>query len=177
MRQAITCGILAALAAVSVHAGPASAASAERAQVVVTGSAGSSVFGLLNVTATPDGVRISGTLRGISPNTRHGFHIHEIGDCSADRAMSAGGHFNPGKRQHGDPARIPHHAGDLPNIDADASGTAVIDMIVKGVTLDDSAGGVLNRAIVVNAKADDYTSQPAGAAGPRIACGVISAGK
>ena len=177
MRQLITVGISAALACASLHVEHAMAAPAQKVQVAVTGTSGSGVFGLLDVASRADGVHITGTLRGLSPSTRHGIHIHEKGDCSGKGALSAGGHFNPTGREHGDPAKAPHHAGDLPNIDADANGVAVVDVTVKGVALDDSANGLLNRAIVVHAKTDDYQSQPAGASGARIACGVIAAAK
>ena len=72
-------------------------------------------------------VHVKGQVSGLKPNSEHGFHIHEKGDCSAPDGASAGGHFNPGKQDHGNVATDPHHGGDMPNIKADAQGNATID--------------------------------------------------
>ncbi|MEO6077114.1 MAG: superoxide dismutase family protein, partial [Dokdonella sp.] len=74
------------------------------------------VSGDLNLTAEPGGVHISGTINGLTPGTQHGFHIHETGDCSAADFKSAGGHFNPGNKDHGNPTSDMHHAGDMMNL-------------------------------------------------------------
>lgn len=169
---AAACGLAVSIATLAAHA-----ASADRVQVVLTAKTGSSVFGILDVAAVAEGVSITGTVRGFSPQTRHGMAVYEKGDCSAPDASSAGEHLNPAGVEHGDPARAPHHVGDLPNIDADANGVAVVNLVVKGVRLDDSATGLLNRALIVRARADDFRTQPSGGAGPRVACGVIGAGK
>lgn len=133
------------------------------------------VSGDLTLTARAGGVDISGTISGLTPGTQHGFHIHETGDCSAPDFKSAGGHFNPGNKEHGNPSSDMHHAGDMMNLAVNDDGTASMDVTVPGVTLGDgSADDAMNRAIIIHAKADDYTSQPAGDAGDRIACGVIS---
>ncbi len=133
------------------------------------------VSGDLTLTAEAGGVHISGTVNGLTPGTQHGFHIHETGDCSAPDFKSAGGHFNPGNKEHGNPTSQMHHAGDMMNLAVSDSGSATIDVTVPGVTLGDGgADDVMNRAIVVHAGPDDYTSQPAGDSGSRIACGVIA---
>ena len=120
------------------------------------------------------GVRVTGTISGLAPNSEHGFHIHEKGDCSAPDASSAGGHFNPTSQQHGNPGSQMHHAGDIPNLTADAQGTARVNAEVSGVTVSGSGeNDILGQAVVMHAKADDYKSQPAGNSGGRIACGVI----
>jgi Cu-Zn family superoxide dismutase len=113
-------------------------------------------------------------VRGLAPGSEHGFHIHDKGDCSAADASSAGGHFNPGAAQHGAGSGV-HHAGDIPNIKADARGVAHVDAKVAGVTLAAGATSVAGRSLVVHRDADDYTTQPAGNSGPRVACGVIAA--
>lgn len=119
-------------------------------------------------------IEIVGTVTGLEPNSEHGFHIHEKGDCSAPDASSAGGHFNPTSQQHGNPDSPPHHAGDAHNLHADAQGNAQVDETVTGVTLSDGGpNDILGKAVVVHAKADDYKSQPSGNSGGRIACGVI----
>jgi len=121
-----------------------------------------------------DGVRITGTVTGLEPNSEHGFHVHEKGDCSAPDASSAGGHFNPTSQPHGNPDSPPHHAGDMHNITADAQGNAQVNVQLNGVTISTSGpNDILGKSVVVHAKADDYKSQPAGNSGGRIACGVI----
>ena len=117
-------------------------------------------------------VRIRGSVSGLKPNQEHGFHIHEKGDCSSGDGMSTGGHLNPDGRPHG-PQSGAHHAGDLPALKADSAGVATIDSRVAGL-----AGGpteFAGKALIVHAGADDYTTQPTGNSGARIACGVIAA--
>jgi len=121
-----------------------------------------------------DKVRVVAKLSGLSPGP-HGFHIHEKGDCSAADASSAGGHFNPAGAPHGRMDVGAHHAGDIDNITADAQGVAHVNIHIPGLTLGSGAANdVAGRAIVVHADPDDYASQPAGNAGKRIACGVIT---
>ncbi|MEN9317340.1 MAG: hypothetical protein RIS35_3733 [Pseudomonadota bacterium] len=113
-------------------------------------------------------------ISGLKPNAEHGFHVHEKGDCSSADGMSAGGHFNPGGKPHGHFGGSDRHAGDLPNLRADASGVAEMRVPVSGLTVGGGATDVVGRSIVVHAGPDDYTSQPAGNSGARIACGVIA---
>jgi hypothetical protein len=76
--------------------------------------------GWLPSCAPVEATRISANLSGFKPNTSHGMHIHEKGDCSARDAASAGEHFNPTSSQHGSPSAAPHHGGDLGNVTADS---------------------------------------------------------
>ena len=174
MKNIVFAGFLIALAGAAATTDDALAASMTSAHATLKATEGNNASGMLDLIQTADGVSITGTISGLTPNSHHGFHIHENGDCSSPDAKSAGGHFAPAHHQHGNPANPPHHAGDMPNIDADAKGVAKVELTVKGVTLDKGPQSVLDRAIVVHEKADDYTSQPAGDSGPRIACGVIS---
>ena len=122
----------------------------------------------------PNYARILSHIGGLQPGSSHGFHIHEKGDCSAADGSSAGGHFNPAAQPHGRAGHGAHHAGDADNLVADANGVARVDAHVDGVTLGGGAANdIAGRAIVVHAAADDYSSQPAGNAGARVACGVI----
>ena len=122
-----------------------------------------------------DGVHITGEVGGLKPGDSRGFHIHEKGDCSAADATSAGGHFNPGAQPHGRAGQGAHHAGDADNLVADGKGVAKVNVHQSGVTLGGGAANdIAGRAVIVHAKADDYTSQPTGDAGGRIACGVIT---
>lgn len=113
-------------------------------------------------------------IQGLEPNSVHAIHIHEKGDCSSPDASSAGGHFDPEHDSHGAPDAKEHHAGDLGNITADIDGNADIVITGRNLSLDSSSKySIINRAIVLHEKKDDFISQPSGAAGRRIACAVI----
>ena len=120
-------------------------------------------------------VRVVVFVQGLKPGQEHGLHIHEKGDCSAPDATSAGGHFNPQGKPHGQPGSAEHHAGDLPALKADKSGRAHIYADVDTITLKAGPNSIIGRAIVVHADPDDYKTQPTGNSGARIACGVIGA--
>lgn len=140
----------------------------------VVAKSGSNVAGELRFTQEADGVNLDVTLKGLSPNSTHGFHIHETGDCSAKDATSAGGHYNPGKHKHGAPDMKMQHLGDLGNIKADKNGMVRKTIMIPAASIEKSKKfSIFNRAVVVHAKADDMSSQPSGDAGKRIACAVI----
>ncbi|MEO8306573.1 MAG: superoxide dismutase family protein [Pseudomonadota bacterium] len=144
------------------------------ATVKLAGASGSSVAGELQLTATDGGVAIAGEITGLTPGTQHGFHVHETGDCSAPDAKSAGGHFNPAHVAHGGPTSDVRHLGDIPNIQSDSAGHVTVSATIPGATLrDGAADDLVGKAMIVHAKPDDYTTQPSGDAGDRIACGVI----
>lgn len=120
-----------------------------------------------------DRVRVEARITGLSPSREHGFHIHEVGDCSAPDASSAKSHFNPYGKPHGiGPER---HAGDLPALKADAQGRAHLVVDLDIITLRDGPAGIIGRSVVVHARPDDYRTQPTGNTGARLACGVIRA--
>jgi Cu-Zn family superoxide dismutase len=130
------------------------------------------------VTFTPleHGLRVAGEVTGLPPNTEHGFHIHEKGDCG-DNGNASGGHFNPAGGVHGKFAAPGSHAGELPSLVADASGVARFRVDVHSISLTDgAANNVIGRALVVHRDRDDFTTQPAGNSGPRLACAVIAKG-
>jgi superoxide dismutase, Cu-Zn family len=136
---------------------------------------GNNVSGIITFTSTPDGVMVKGDIHGLTPG-KHGFHIHECGDCSAADASSAGGHFNPSNMQHGAPMDMNRHEGDMGNIEADASGNAHIEYTDKMMSLN-GPNSIIGRGIIVHRDADDLKTQPTGNAGPRVACGVIGIAK
>ncbi|HET8866443.1 MAG TPA: superoxide dismutase family protein [Gracilimonas sp.] len=128
----------------------------------------SDVSGSVTFTESEEGVTIQGDFEGLEPGN-HGFHIHEYGDCRANDGTSAGGHFSPAGNDHGAPTDTVRHMGDLGNIEANENGSANIDYTDDTVTLEQ----ILGRGIIIHAGEDDLQSQPSGAAGNRIACGVI----
>jgi superoxide dismutase, Cu-Zn family len=146
------------------------------AKATLTSAASSAVKGELTLANEGTSVSIRGEITGLTPGREHGFHLHEVGQCTLPDFASAGAHFNPTKDPHGGPTSTARHLGDIPNAKADANGRAVIDVSVKGVTLVDKDGSpneILGKALVVHAMPDDYKTQPSGNSGDRIACGVI----
>jgi Cu-Zn family superoxide dismutase len=120
-------------------------------------------------------VRVVVRATGLSPGP-HGIHIHSIGACDPPAFTSAGGHFNPLGRKHGLAATGGPHAGDLPDLQADASGQARYDTTTGRVTISDGPASVFDAdgsAIVIHEKPDDQRTDPAGDSGSRIACGVL----
>ncbi|KMQ51883.1 Superoxide dismutase [Chitinispirillum alkaliphilum] len=120
------------------------------------------------------GTHILGDIGGLEPNRTYAIHIHEFGNC--DTPDDPGGHFDPGESgRHGLPGLSPGyaHAGDLPNIIAGPAGIARVDYISNSLGLRDSPFSVIGRSIVLHEFPDDFTTQPDGGAGERIACGVI----
>ncbi|TSE26449.1 Superoxide dismutase-like protein YojM [Tepidimonas sediminis] len=134
---------------------------------------GSTTQGVVQFQQRGDVVVVSGEVRGLKPNAEHGFHVHERGDCSSGDGMSAGGHYNPHGHPHGRHGHGMHHAGDLPNLKADAQGVATFRFEVRTISVGAGPADVVGRALIVHRDPDDYRSQPAGNAGPRLACAVI----
>ena len=119
-----------------------------------------------------DGVRIVAHIVGAPPGT-HGLHIHELGDCSSDDFKSAGGHFNPTAAAHGAPEDAERHAGDLGNIEIGEDGSGHLELMSDMLSVGGGENSVIGRGVILHAKADDLVSQPTGAAGARLACGVV----
>jgi len=149
-----------------------SAAASSKGISVLHPTAGNKVSGTVTFTAAADGVKIHAEIAGLTPG-KHGFHIHEFGDCSAADASSAGAHFNPTNQPHAGPDTAARHEGDMGNIEADASGNAKLDYVDHQISLTDDAKSAIGRSVVVHAKPDDLKTQPSGDSGARIACGVI----
>lgn len=132
--------------------------------------------GRAQLTDTPHGVLVKVTLDK-APAGEHAFHIHTTGKCEAPTFETAGGHFNPSGAEHGFMAAKGPHAGDLPNVHVPSSGALSFEFVAAGTTLGSGANSLLDAdgsALVMHAKPDDYKSQPSGAAGDRVACGVIT---
>ena len=160
----------------SPSAGSAMPAAA-KAVATLEPTKGSGVRGTVTFTQHGDKVVVNARLAGLRPGAEEGFHVHEKGDCSSGDGMSAGGHFNPAGKPHGDArSGTEHHVGDMPNLKADANGIANATFEVSGMSIGAGASDIVGKGLIVHRDSDDYTSQPAGNAGPRVACAVIQRG-
>jgi Cu-Zn family superoxide dismutase len=142
-----------------------------RAVAVLHPTQGNKAGGTVTFNQMSDGVKVEADLRGLSPG-KHGFHIHEFGDCSAPDGKSAGGHYNPTGQPHAGPGQEKRHMGDLGNIEANNSGNAHYERVDSHLVLN-GQDAIIGRGVIVHGGMDDLKSQPSGAAGPRVACGVI----
>jgi Cu-Zn family superoxide dismutase len=133
---------------------------------------GNKTFGEATFEEAGDRVRVVIFVQGLKPGQEHGLHIHEGADCSGD-AMGAGGHFNPQGKPHGLPGGRDSHAGDLPALKANKAGRANINIELDTISLKPGPTNIIGRSVVVHAAPDDYTTQPTGNSGARMACGVI----
>lgn len=149
-------------------------ASGPKAEATLEARSGSTISGTVSFQAVGDKVRVEARVAGLTPG-EHGFHVHEVGDCSAADATSAKGHFNPAAKSHGHHGGAERHAGDMPNLVADSSGKATLSAELGMLSLTEGPTGILKRSVVIHADPDDYKSQPAGNSGKRVACGVIRA--
>lgn len=138
--------------------------------VLISGN-DSGVTGKVTFTQTAEGVHVQATVTGLTPG-KHGFHVHQLGDLSKADLTSTGGHFNPEGHDHAGPMAAMRHVGDLGNLTAGADGKAMADFVDPKLAL---AGphSIIGRGVIVHAGEDDLTSQPTGAAGGRVAGGVI----
>ncbi|RMD89282.1 MAG: superoxide dismutase family protein [Calditrichaeota bacterium] len=146
-----------------------------KAVAVLHPTEGHQVHGIVTFTKEANGIRVVADVEGLTPG-KHGFHIHEFGDCSKPDATSAGGHFNPEGNPHAGPEAAKRHVGDLGNLEADESGKAHYDRVDTHLALG-GTNSIIGRAVIIHEKEDDLTSQPTGAAGARVACGVIGIAK
>lgn len=132
---------------------------------------GDQVHGTVLFQEVEGGVEIIAKISGLTPG-KHGFHIHEKGDCSAADFTSAGGHFNPTNEAHGAPDANVRHAGDLGNLIADEEGVAYYHKVDTRIHLN-GKDSIVGRGLIVHSQEDDFTTQPTGNAGGRVACAVI----
>lgn len=166
------------LVAVALAACAACAFAQSRGQAAFVDRKGAPI-GTATLVQTPAGVLIAMEVRGL-PAGELAFHVHERGACEPDKGFeTAGGHYNPRGQAHGYRADKGPHAGDMPNQVVPESGVLRAQVLNHMVTLDRGDATLFDAdgsALVLHAKPDDYRSQPAGAAGDRIACAVVTPG-
>ncbi len=133
---------------------------------------GNATTGTVTFTQKGGKVLVHAVVSGLAPGA-HGFHIHEKGDCSSGDGMSAGGHFNPMGKPHAHPTTADRHAGDMPMLQADATGNAALAVELDVITIGSGATDLVGRAVIVHKDPDDFKTQPTGNSGARLACGVI----
>jgi Cu-Zn family superoxide dismutase len=130
--------------------------------------------GTAMLTEVNGGVKVKLSAKGLSPGP-HAVHFHDKASCTAPKFESAGGHFAPANKQHGDVPGGPH-AGDMANLTADAKGQITAEFLNPNVKLskgDNSLLKVGGTSLVIHAKADDRKTQPSGDSGDRVVCGEI----
>ena len=179
LRLAALAAAVAALAACSTTDSAAPAHIMASAQLGASASvaqpnAKAPVQGKLEFMQMGNAVSVSGAITGLKPNAAHAFHVHEKGDCSAPDFSSAGSHFNPTSQPHGAYNGAHHHLGVLPQLMADANGTAQVSFTSESLKLS-GPNSIIGKAVIVHRDPDDVNAQPTGNAGPRLACGVIRA--
>ena len=117
-------------------------------------------------------VFVRADVNGLTPNRVYAITVHERGDCSAN-GTKVGGHFNPSSTPHGHYDKPERHAGDLPNLAVNGEGTALLAIQTTAFTVEPGPRSVVNRAVVIHERPDDFTTQPDGNSGLPIGCGVI----
>lgn len=152
---------------------------AAMAKAVMKGTApDSTIEGVVALMETPEGLKVEAHISNVPDPGEHGFHIHENGSCE-DMGKAAGGHFNPGKVDHGLLPKDGHshaHAGDMGNIIVDENGHAHLSVTLPDVGLVNGKYNVAGLTVILHEKKDDF-GQPVGNAGGRIACGIIEVEK
>jgi len=172
---AVVASLLVLWAGLRAAAQHSAAPEVTKAVAVLNPTEGNKVHGVVTFTQAGANVKVVAHIEGLTPG-KHGFHIHEFGDCSSKDGSSAGGHFNPGNAPHGSPEAAQRHAGDMGNIEADQNGVAHLeynDTVAKM----NGHGAIVGHGMIVHANPDDLKTQPTGNAGGRLACGVIGVAK
>jgi len=141
------------------------------AVAVIQATAGNDTSGYVLFEKTAEGVTVSGKIMNLSPG-KHGFHVHQYGDLRKKDGTSAAGHFDPMDKPHGGPDDKLRHVGDLGNIEADENGVAEFSFVDEKLAFHGPAS-IIGRGLIVHAGEDDLTTQPTGAAGPRVGMAVI----
>lgn len=143
-----------------------------KAKATLNPTKGNNVQGVVTFEEVEGGTLVKAAVTGLTQG-EHGFHIHEKGDCSSGDGLSAGGHFNPEGHPHAGPDAEKRHMGDLGNLVADERGVANYERIDTHINLQGDMT-IVGRSVIIHKDKDDFTSQPTGNAGDRLACGFIA---
>ena len=147
----------------------------KKAQAKIESKSESLVTGQAFFSEKSGKVKVEISVTGVEPGPT-AVHLHSIGDCSSEDAMSSGGHWSPTKDKHGKWGEGQFHSGDIGNINIDECGNGVlilIDQHNRWAIGGPAESNVIGRAVVVHQGRDDMVSQPSGAAGKRAGCGPI----
>ena len=151
-----------------------SSGSKNEIKVTLTAKSDSQVSGTAVFTEEKGNVTLVANMKGLTPG-EHAIHIHEKADCAAPDASSAGGHWNPTFKKHGKWGATEYHKGDIGNFTADANGNGTIKFSTDEwcIGCGDETKDITNKGLIVHKGADDFTTQPTGNAGGRVACAGI----
>lgn len=146
----------------------------KKLKIDLIAKSGSSVSGTAVFIEKDGKVTFTANLTGLKPGV-HAIHIHEKADCSSADGSSAGGHWNPTFKNHGKWGSASYHKGDIGNFPADEDGKGTITMTTDEwcIGCGDATKDILGKGLIVHQDPDDYTSQPSGNAGARVACSAI----
>jgi superoxide dismutase, Cu-Zn family len=150
-------------------------AAADTARAAIADAQGASV-GDAVLRQAPHGVVIKVDLRNIKPGV-HALHVHTMGKCDPPDFKTAGAHWAPAGNEHGVLNAKGPHGGDLPNVHVLADGKVTVEFFLANARIGGGSQGLLDAdgsAVVLHAGEDDYSSNPAGNSGDRIACGVVT---
>ncbi|MYL21142.1 superoxide dismutase family protein [Halobacillus litoralis] len=133
-------------------------------------------IGTAVLTEQPEGVQVKLKVEGLEPGM-HGIAVHEFPKCEAPEFKTAGNHFNPTSKEHGLMNPKGAHVGDMPNVEADPSGMIDVEVMLPQAKLKENQKSLLRQegtSLIIQSGPDDGMTQPAGDAGERVACGVIT---
>ncbi|QDO95662.1 superoxide dismutase family protein [Formosa sediminum] len=150
--------------------------STNQIKVTLQAKSDSKVSGTVVFTEINNTVKMLAELEGLNPKTVHAIHLHEKADCSSHDAKSSGGHWNPTNTKHGKWGDDQgYHRGDIGNFTTDENGKATVNFSTDEwcIKCQDTTRTITGRGIIIHEGTDDYTTQPTGDAGKRIACGAI----
>lgn len=169
--HAVAAGMSAGQSHLKEDPGNAESPEISRAIAVLHPTQGQEVQGTIAFTQTPEGVQVKAEVTHL-PSGKHAYHVHLYGDCSGPEGKTAGTHFNFQGASKAPPDNIGRITGNLGNLEADADGNATAETVIEHATLH-GPYAIIGRSVVVHAQPNDPSSPPMGAAGSRLACGVI----
>jgi Cu-Zn family superoxide dismutase len=146
----------------------------KNATAIIVSKSNSQITGKVEFHERNGKVRMKAIISNASPGD-HAIHIHVNGDCNSEDGTSAGGHWNPTNEPHGKWEAESFHRGDIGNISVNKNGKGSIsrETDLWCIGCEDDQKNILGKAIIIHQGPDDFSSQPAGAAGARIGCGEI----